>query len=206
VSIRTDVGSARRSPITKAVASVGVLAAAAAVAGLGTFGNFTDSTTPVDATVDTGTVSISLTPASSYATVPVTAGGFLPGDSSATPFDITNDGSVAWQSLTFTSWADTSSVLDSDPVHGLQLGLQSCSESWTVAGSGYTCGGDVASLYAGPIIVDRALAGAVSLAPGRTDHVLATISFPATAGDAYKDKVSQMSFRFTAVQRDATTR
>jgi hypothetical protein len=206
VSIRTDVRSARRSSITKAVASVGVLAAAAAVAGLGTFGNFTDSTTPVDSTVDTGTVSINLSPASSYATVPVTTGGFLPGDSSATPFDVTNDGDVAWQSLTFTSWATTSSVLDSDPVHGLQLRLEACSVSWTVAGSGYVCGGDVQPLYAGPIIVDRPLAGAVSLTPGRTDHVLATISFPSTAGDQYKNKVSEMAFRFTAVQRDAATR
>ena len=206
MSIRTDVRSARRSSITKAVASVGVLAAAAAVAGLGTFGNFTDSTTPVDSTVDTGTVSINLSPASSYATVPVTTGGFLPGDSSATPFDVTNDGDVAWESLTFTSWATTSSVLDSDPVHGLQLSLESCSDSWTVAGTGYVCGGELQPIYAGPIMVDRPMAGAVSLTPGRTYHVLATISFPSTAGYQHKNKVSEMAFRFTAVQRDAATR
>ncbi|SOE04037.1 hypothetical protein [Blastococcus haudaquaticus] len=205
MSIRSDVTAARRSSLTKVVASAGVVAAAAAVAGLGTFGSFTDSTTPVVPTVDTGTVSINLSPASSYATVPVTTGGFLPGDSSATPFDVTNDGSVAWESLTFTSWATTSSVLDSDPLHGLQLALESCSESWTVSGSGYACGGDLTPLYAGPIMVDRALAGAVSVAPGRTDHVLATISFPETAGDEHQGKVSQMAFRFTAVQRDGAT-
>ena len=206
MSIRTDVRSARRSPITKAVASVGVLVAAAAVAGLGTFGTFTDSTTPVGTGVDTGTVSISLSPASSYATVPVTTGGFLPGDRSATPFDVTNDGDVAWESLRFTSWATTSSVLDSDPVHGLQLSLESCSVSWTVVASGYACGGDRTPLYAGPIMMDRSLDGAASLTPGRTDHVLATISFPSTAGDQYEDEVSEMAFRFTAVQRDAATR
>ena len=61
MSIRTDAASARRSSVTKAVASLGVLAAAAAVAGLGSFGAFTDSTTPVQADVDTGVLSINLT-------------------------------------------------------------------------------------------------------------------------------------------------
>ena len=51
-STRTN-GNAR-----KMVASFGVLGAAVAVAGLGTFGSFTDSTTPIAAEVATGTVSI----------------------------------------------------------------------------------------------------------------------------------------------------
>lgn len=206
MSIRTDVCSARRSPVTKMVASLGIVAAAAAVAGLGTFGSFTDSTTPVGTDVATGTISIRLSPAATFATVPVTTGGFLPGDSSATPFDVSNDGNVAWESITFTSWATRSSVLDTDLVNGLQLTLESCSAPWAVAGSGYACGGTVQEFYSGPIVTNTPLAGAAGRTPGGMDHVLATIDFPTTAGDAHKNKISDLAFRFTAVQRGGAAR
>ncbi|WP_324276448.1 TasA family protein [Blastococcus brunescens] len=201
MSIRTDGSSARRSTITKAVASVGVLAAAGAVAGLGTFGSFTDSTTPVNADVAAGTVSINLSPAANYRTVQMTPGGLLPGDSTATPFDVRNDGDVAWESLTFSSWATRSSVLDSDPVHGLQLTLESCSTAWTVAGSDYACGGEVTPFYTGPIVTQAVLTGTATHAPGGVEHLLATIAFPDTAGQTHTDKISDLAFRFTAVQR-----
>jgi hypothetical protein len=205
-SLRTDVSSSRRSTVTKAVASLGIVAAAAAVAGMGTFGSFTDTTAPVETDVATGTVSINLSPAAMYATVPVSAGGFLPGDTSATPFDITNDGDLAWESVTLTSWATTSSLLDSDPVHGLQLTVESCPTPWSVVGSGYACNGSVRELYSGPIVMDQPLAGAASLTPGRVDHLLATIDYPTTAGEAHKNLISQLAFRFTAVQRGGTAR
>lgn len=203
---RSDAAPARRRTAAKVVASLGVVGATVAVAGLGTFGSFTDSTSPVQANVGTGTLSINLSPAAMYASVPVSTGGFLPGDSSATPFDLVNDGSVAWDSVTFTSWATTSSLLDSDRVDGLQLSVESCSTAWSVVGTGYTCGGTVREFYDGPIIMDEALAGAASLEPGRVDHLLATIELPSTAGDAHKNKVSQLSFSFTAVQRDGAAR
>ena len=50
----------------KVVGSLAVLGTAAAVAGLGTYGNFTDSTTPMNTTVASGTLSIDLTPAGAY--------------------------------------------------------------------------------------------------------------------------------------------
>ena len=108
---------ARRRTAAKVVASLGVVGATVAIAGMGTFGSFTDTTSPAEAHVGTGTLSINLSPAAMYATVPVSTGGFLPGDTSATPFDLRNDGDVAWESLTLTSWATRSSLLDSDPVH-----------------------------------------------------------------------------------------
>ena len=196
----------RRRTAAKVVASLGVVGATVAIAGMGSFGSFTDSTSPVGAGVATGTISINLSPAAMYASVPVSAGGFLPGDTSATPFDLRNDGDVAWESVTFTSRATRSSLLDSDPVHGLQLTVESCPVAWSVAGSGYTCTGTVREFYSGPILVDDPLVGAASLEPGRVDHLLATIAFPATAGDAHEDELSQLAFRFTAVQRDGTAR
>ncbi|SFF78717.1 hypothetical protein [Blastococcus tunisiensis] len=206
MSIRPDLSSARRAAFPKAVASLGVLAAAGAVAGLGTFGSFTDSTTPVQTDVAAGTVAIELSPAAAYRTVPMSPGGLLPGDSTATPFDIANVGDVEWASVTFTSWATRSSVLDTDPIHGLQLTLESCPVSWTVAGAGYECGGTAQQLYAGPIVTDEPLVGAAALVPGGVDHVLATVTFPETAGDAHENKTTDLAFAFTAVQRDGAAR
>ncbi|TFV65287.1 UNVERIFIED_ORG: hypothetical protein E4P37_10290 [Bacillus sp. AZ43] len=206
MSIRTDAATARRSTVTKAVASVGILAAAAAVAGLGSFGTFTDSTTPVQTNVDTGVLSISLSPGASTATVPVTTGALLPGDSTSTPFDLINDGDVAWESVSVASWATRSSLLDSDRVHGLQLELESCASSWVADGASYSCADGAQQFYSGPIVNESELAGAYSLAPGRVDHLLATISFPTTGGDRLTNLVTDLSFQFTAVQRDGTAR
>jgi len=35
---------------------------------------------------------------------------------------------------------------------------------------------------------------------------MARIAFPTTAGDAHKNKLSELAFRFTAVQRDGAAR
>ena len=59
-------GQARRTR-ARIAASVVVLGAAASVAGLGTFGTFTDSTTPVVSRLDTGVLSIALTEAAADA-------------------------------------------------------------------------------------------------------------------------------------------
>jgi Camelysin metallo-endopeptidase len=201
-----EAAPARRHPAAKVVASLGVVGATVAIAGLGTFGSFSESTAPVESNVATGTLSINLSPAATYATVPVTTGGLMPGDRSSTPFDLINDGDIGWEAVNLTSWATASSLLDSDPVNGLQLTVESCSTAWGVVGSGYVCGGTVQEFYSGPIIADRPLAGATSLQPGRVDHLLATIDFPTTAGDALENEVSQLAFRFTAVQRDGAAR
>lgn len=204
--IRGNAAAARKITTTKAVASLGIVGAAAAIAGLGTFGTFTDSTS-VDTGVDTGVVSISLSGAAAYATTPAITGGLLPGDTRATPFDLKNDGDVAWASLTFRSWAAVSTLLDTDTVHGLQLTLESCSQSWTVAGAGrYSCAGTDTLFYSGPIIMETTVENAASQSPGNTDHLLATVGLPADAGNDLKGLTSQISFTFTAVQRDGAPR
>ncbi len=206
MQIRSEAAPARRRTAAKVVASLGVVGATVAIAGLGTFGSFTDSTAPVESDVQTGTLSINLSPAATYATVPFSTGRFMPGDRTARAFDIVNDGDVAWDSLTFTSWATSSSLLDRDTVNGLQLTVESCSTAWGVDGSTYVCGGTVREFYSGPIVLDQPLAGAASVAPGEVDHLLATVDFPSTAGEELQNQVSQLAFRFTAVQRDGAAR
>ena len=145
----------RRSTGRKVVGSLAIAGTAAAVAGLGTFGTFTDSTTPVATTVQTGTLDINLnTPSGGY-TMPVTTPNVVPGDSISRAVNLSNDGSTALSSVTLASAATgTVTNMTTDGVNGLQLALKACSVAWTQGGTSsapaYTCSGTERSLYAGP--------------------------------------------------------
>ena len=84
------MSSSTRGTTRKVLGSLAVIGTAAAVAGLGTFGTFTDSTTPVSAQLTSGTVSIDL--AQPAAPIPATTAGLLPGDSIARTVTLSNDG------------------------------------------------------------------------------------------------------------------
>jgi hypothetical protein len=197
----TSTRTAGRRHAVKVAGSLAVVGAAVAVAGLGTFGGFTDSTSVVDAGVGTGVLSIDVSAAGSSAPVPVTTARMLPGDVTSVPMDLRNSGDVDLSSLVLLSRATTSSLLDSDPVHGLQLRVDSCATAWVRSGAGYSCAGGAGALYAGPVAVDTALPAARSLQAGRTDHLLATVSFPTTGGDAMENQSSSLEFVFTGTQR-----
>ena len=196
-----------RVTAARIVATIGVLGATAAIASLGTFGTFSDTTAPVDTTVDSGVISVDVADAGA-GLVPFDGGLMLPGDSRAFPVDLVNSGNSALSSVTLDSVATQSSVLDSDPVNGLQLQVESCSLAWTDTGSGYTCAGTEKAFYAGRMLVDdRALTGVASLAPGAVDHLLLTASLPATASaDEFEGASSALRFIFTATQRGGTAR
>jgi hypothetical protein len=193
----------RRPTTARILGTLGVLGAVGAVAGLSTFGDFTGATTPVDTTVDTGVLSIDVT---KPVAVSLDSASMLPGDSSAMPLDLVNDGDVELSSVTFTSAATASSALDADTVHGLQLAVESCSQAWAAAGDAYTCAGDTSVQYAGPVVADRELRDAASLAAAGVDHLLVTLSLPTTAGESMKNQVSELAMTFTAVQREGETR
>ena len=187
------------STARKVVGSLGVIAAAAAVAGMGTYGTFTDSTTPVTTTVSSGTVDIELTgPAVSVA---VNAGNFVPGDSVTGIVDLSNTGTSALGSVSLTTTSSTSTVLTTDVVNGLQLSLRSCAVAWSEA---KTCASGETLLSTGPVVGNRALANPASLAPQGVDHLAYTVSLPATAGNEFQGKSATLSLMFTATQRTAT--
>lgn len=204
-----DAQSTTSGRVTAArlVASLGVLGATAAIASLGTFGTFSDTTSPVDTTVATGVVSIDVAEAGA-GLVPFAGGLMLPGDSRTFPVDLVNSGNTALSSVTLGSWATASSVLDTDPVNGLQLKVDSCSQAWTDTGSGWTCGGTKTSSYTGPMMVaSHALTGSSSLTAGGVDHLLLTAQLPSTAStDAYEGATSSVSFVFTGTQRAGASR
>ena len=191
---------AASSTARKVVGSLGVIGAAAAVAGMGTFGTFTDSSTPVNATITTGTVDIDVT--GPGVTVPVTTAGFVPGDSVTQTVNLMNKGTAALGSVSLSTTAAAPSVLTKDLTNGLQLAVKSCSVAWT----GSTCGAGEQLLGSGPVISNLNLANAASLNAGGTDYLAFTISLPAGADNTFQGKSATLSLTFTGTQRTGTVR
>ena len=196
--------TARRVPLGRVLGSIGVVGAAAAVAGMGTFGAFTDTTSPAPVAIQSGVVSVALSAADGAATVPLAFTGVVPGASVSQAINLVNDGDAALASVDLATVATESSIMDTDTVDGLQLSVQSCSVAWTET---FTCAGDVRTLLgAGPVIGEAQLVDPASLAVHTTDHLAVTLSLPASAGDAFKDQSSELSLIFTATQRAGEAR
>ena len=199
---------ANSSTARKVVGSLGVLGTAAAVAGMGTFGGFTDSTTPVATTIESGTLSINV--AQQGYSVPVTTAGFLPGDSLTRAVNLVNDGNSALGSVTLGSTATASSVLTTDVTNGLQLAVKKCSVAWTQGGTAqaptYTCSGTETLVGSGPVVSNLTLPGAAALNPGGTDYLTFSISLPTTADNTFQGKSASLSLTFTGTQRTGSAR
>ncbi|MGY2127344.1 TasA family protein [Blastococcus sp. SYSU DS0617] len=184
----------------KVIGSLGVIGAAAAVAGMGTFGSFTDSTTPVATTISSGTVSIDLAKAS---TLDFVAGDMIPGDSVTRPFTLKNDGSSDLASISVASVATTGSILTDGTANGLQLAVKSCAVAWTQSGNSFTCASGEKTLAAGPAVLNLSLNGPASLVAGQSDNVAISYTLPTAAGNEFQGKQAALSLTFTATQRTA---
>jgi hypothetical protein len=201
-----------RNTARKIVGSLAVVGTAAAVAGLGTYGNFTDSTTPLNTSVDTGTMSINLTQPGGAVAIPVSTTGFVPGDSMSRAVNLVNDGGTALGSVSLTSALTTpGNALTSDGVNGLQLSVKACSVAWTQGGTPsaptYTCSGAERTLMNGSAAPQTsALINPASLAAGGVDNVVFTISLPTSAGNNMQGLTAGLSLTFTAAQRAGTAR
>jgi hypothetical protein len=195
----------RRTGLT-IVGALSVVGAAVAVAGLGTLGQFTDSTSPVSTQVADGVVSIDVS-SPAGASVPFSGGKMLAGDSRSALVDLVNDGTTPLSTVTLTSTSTASSVLDQDTVNGLQLTVESCSVPWTTGAAAPTCAGSVRSYFTQPIISNVPLASSAALAAGATDHLKLTAALPTTAtADAFQGATSTLNFVFTGAQRNGGPR
>jgi hypothetical protein len=200
-----------RSTTRKVIGSLAILGTAAAVAGLGTYGNFTDSTTPMNTTVDTGTLSINLAQPGGAVAIPVSTAGFLPGDSMTRAVNLINDGGAALGSVNVTSaLTSAANVLTTDTLNGLQLSVKACSVAWTQGGAPtaptYTCSGTERSVLSGPAVTSAALDTPSALAAGGVDNLVFSISLPATANNTFQNKSASLSLTFTGVQRAGVAR
>jgi hypothetical protein len=203
-------GSHAHRTARRVLASLGVLGAAAAVAGLGTYGSFTDSTTPVSSRVQTATLALDLSQPSGAAPIPASVTDFVPGDSMTRAVDLVNGGLTGMSSITLAVTAGSANLLTTDPTHGLQLSVRQCATPWTQGGTSaaptYACSGGAQTLVSGPIGGSRTLTAPTSLNPGGRDHLVFTISLPTTADNRFQGLASTVTLMFTGVQTPGTAR
>ena len=199
------------SSTKKIMASVALVGSAAGIAGLGTFGTFT-STTSASRTDASGTVVVALGATGSVTNrLTVNSSGLVPGDTVQRTVDLKNTGSQDFSSVTLTTAATTSSLLDTDATNGLQLVVDKCSVAWTESGSSpaftYACtGGTTSSVIASRQVIGSTLSmsNLASLTAGTDDHLRFTLTFPSAAGNTFQGLTSTIGYTFDATQRTAS--
>jgi predicted ribosomally synthesized peptide with SipW-like signal peptide len=204
---------ARRTPAStlhKLIATIAIVGAAASIAGLGTYANFTSSTSQSH-TISSGTVTIALgATGASTNRLNIGASGLAPGDTIQRSVDLTNSGSLDLASVTLTTTASPSSLLDTDATNGLQMVIDKCSVAWTEAGPPYTytCGGTTSTVLASRAVIGSglSLSNLGSTTAGATDHLRVTLTLPSGAGNTLQNQSSTISYAFTGTQRAATNK
>ena len=200
----------QRSRAHKLLATAAVLGATASIAGLGTFATFTSSTS-ASHTVASGTVTIALgATGGSTNRLNVDATAIAPGDTIQRSVDLINQGTLDLASVTLTTQATTSSLLDTDTTNGLQMVVDKCSQAWTESGPPYTytCGGSTSTVLSSRAVIQSGvtLNNLSSLTAGTTDHLRVTLTFPSGAGNTFQNKSSTLQYTFTGTQRTATNK
>ena len=200
----------RRSRGRKLLLTIAVLGATASIAGLGTFATFTSSTS-ASHTVSSGTVTIALgATGASTNRLNVDATAIAPGDTIQRSVDLIDQGTINLASVTLTTAASSSSVLDTDATNGLQMVIDKCSQAWTEAGPPYTytCGGTTSSVLASRAVIGStlALSNLSSTTAGSTDHLRVTLTLPSAAANSVQNQSSTISYAFTGTQRAATNK
>jgi spore coat-associated protein N len=200
----------RRSRGRKLLLTIALLGATASIAGLGTFATFT-SATSASHTVSSGTVAIALgATGASTNRLNVDATAIAPGDTIQRSVDLIDQGTLDLASVTLTTQATTSSVLDTDGTNGLQMVIDKCSQAWTESGPPYTytCGGSTSSVLSSRAVIQSGvtLSNLSSLTVGNTDHLRVTLTFPSGAGNSFQNKSSTIQYTFTGTQRAATNK
>ena len=201
--MRSTTRPARRATATKVVASVALLAGAASVAGLGTFGAFTDTTT-ADQEVAAGTVELGTL----NRTVSERVSGLVPGDTVQRQVELTR----AAGSEELGTLALTTSV--SDIVAGGGAGaimplltVDACSVPWTKVGDTLelTCSGTPTSTP----VKNAGVVGSFDLgalvpalnSKAAASHLRLSLHLPESAGNAFQGASATVTYRFDATQR-----
>jgi hypothetical protein len=202
--------------VKKLLVTLALVGAAASITAMGTLATFTSSTAATTSNLTTGQVQIALGAVGPANRLTLGATGLLPGDTMTRAFDLSNTaagGSDPLASVSLTTTAGTSSLLNTDASNGLQMKIDRCSVAWTESGVSpaftYTCGGTTSAVLASaPVIgANLALSNLTSLTTGNTDHLLVTLTFPASAPQAgFQSITSTITYTFTGTQRAATSK
>ena len=206
----------------KIFATVAAVGSATAVAGLGTFGAFTDTTT-ASTPVDSGVVNLDLGAVGAANRLTVAATDIVPGDTMQRAFDLSSTGSTSpLGSVTMTSVAPagSTSLLDTDATNGLQLKVEKCvdtttgANAWVESASApytYSC---PTTATRSDVVAQRAVIGSAVAMPGlkslttagATDNLVMTLTLPTSAGNTFQNLASTINFTFDATQRAATSK
>ena len=142
----------------------------------------------------------------------VGASNIAPGDTIQRSVDLIDSGSIDLASITLTTNATSSSLLDTDATNGLQMVIDRCSNAWTEGGTApaytYTCSGATSTVLASRAIIgtNLALSNLSALTNGVTDHLRVTLSFPSAAPNSFQNQSSTVQYTFTGTQRAGTSK
>lgn len=204
---RPDTKRSHRKPI---LLTIGVLCLTGTLAGWGTFAAFTSTATVNQGSIASGTVTVAVPAAGATNRLTLGASGLVPGDTMQRAVDLQNSGTTTLASITLTTTAATSSLLDTDTTNGLQLVIDRCSQAWTEAGATpaftYTCGGTTSTVLSTRAVIgsNLTLSNLTSTTIGNTDHLRVTLTFPSGAPTGLQGQTSAITYAFTGTQRAAT--
>jgi len=192
--------------------SLGILGVAGAVAGLGTWAQFTDSTTASNS-ISTGTVDIELGADGLTNRFSENATLVAAGDTINRAVDLKLDGTLDLSAVSLAVTGGTTGL--NNATDGLNLQVDECSVAWTevapAPGRTYSCSGTTTAAVANGDITAGGTLALSSLAPG-DKHLLFTWTLPATADqDAgtngkQSGETGAYTYTFTGTQRAATNR
>ncbi len=199
----------RTSTRTKAIITGGLVALTAAGVGGAAFAAFT-GTSNASQSVASGTVSlagIGTNAAGNRLTVGAT--NIAPGDTIQRAVTLTNTGTIDLASVTLTTNATTSSLLNTDTVTGLQMTIDKCSVAWTESAIPYTytCSGTTSSVLAStPVIGTNLALTNLTLTASAANNLRVTVTLPGAAGNTLQGQTSVINYTFTGTQRAATAK
>jgi len=183
---------------TKVLVTVAAVGSTAAVAGLGTYSQFTD-TTNVSSAVASGQIVIT-----AGSTNDLTSGvsGMLAGDTHEMAFDLVN-GSTGIGSFSLSA-AGTSPGTALTQAGGLTVQVDLCSVAWSGTVT-HTCTGGTQTAVL-PQTEIASLSSPVALpgldaTNGATNHLLVTVGLPAGAANTLQGLIDTITWGFTATQR-----
>ena len=191
--------------------SIALILVAVALAGVGAFAAFTSSAS-VSQSITSGTVTIALgATGTADNRLNIAATGVVPGDTIQRAVNVSNTGNQDFASITLTTAASTSSLLDTDATDGLQMVIERCSVAWTEGGSApaytYTCSGTTSTVLASRAVIGSGLSlSNLGLTAGTTNHLRVTLTLPSTAGNTLQGLTSVIAYTFTGSQRAATSK
>lgn len=201
----------RFEPRDRLVLSIALILIAVSLAGVGAFASFT-STASVSQSITSGTVTIALgSTGTANNRLDVAATGVVPGDTIQRAVNVSNTGNQDFASISLTTTATTSSLLDTDATDGLHMVIERCSVAWTESGSApaytYTCSGTTSTVVSSRAIIGAGVTfGNVLLTAGSTNNLRVTVTLPSTAGNSLQGLTSVISYAFTGTQRAATNK